>query len=476
MATTKEKKSKKDKSKKLRKKSFDAAIEKATGKKPKKIKLPKLKKPDPEYRGIRFCSKKFQAAVDAVIAIIATLAGTGPTTQITLVGTQFTAKSKKSKPRTGFYLAELSFFTPNERGGGGGGSYMRSEPGHIGLLARIEDYLTEFFTKPDKYGQGEDEVIDYKQEAEDRLRWEWQQPSGHELTSISLRLRDLAAHYPTLTLKDALAAALHPQYGKSIHDTLVEEIGTVPKENQDRILVRFHDDNGMPYKDPPKDHKKDVSREEAARLVNENIIDAEVHSDDHNVKVQFDAVDWFRHAQELDLLKLNAANWGGDYVADAVAEHFNRDGYEVKKLFDYLAIIKDDPAKKDMNGFECHVNGEHAMWWLRDHRKDVYDKIMAGETGPDVITDKTVAFDIPVKFSGTVHVIMPKDVPVGQQRPLAERLALSRVVATVDAPDTPDEDACDEYQEAFNLTAEVAGQHWDRSEVPGVGGTWRLNN
>lgn len=474
MAATKEKKSKKDKSKKLRKKSFDAAIEKATGKKPKKIKLPKLKKPDPEYRGIRFCSKKFQAAVDAVIAIIATLAGTGPTTQITLVGTQFTAKGKKSKSRTGFYLAELSFFTPNERGGGGGCSYMRSEPGHIGLLARIEDYLTEFFTKPDKYGKNEDEVIDYKQEAEDRLRWEWRQPSGHELASISLRLRDLAAHYPTLTLKDALAASLHPQYGKSIHDTLVEEIGTVPKEDQDRILVRFHDDNGMPYKDPPKDHKKDMSREEAARLVNENIIDAEVHSDDHNVKVQFDAVDWFRHAQEPDLLKLHATGWGGDYAADAVAEHFNRDGYEVKKLFDYLAIIKDDPSKKDVNGFECHVNGEHAMWWLREHRKDMYDKLKAAEDGP-IETDKdTITFNIPVKFEGTVRVNVPSSVPVGQQRPLAEKYALARVLATTDNPDAPEEDACDEYRDSFNLSDDAAGQQWDASSTDGVSGSWKL--
>jgi hypothetical protein len=474
VTATKEKKNKKDKSKKLRKKSFDAAVEKATGKKPKKIKSPKPKKPDPEYRGIRYCSKKFQAAVDAVIAIIATLTGTGAETQITLVGTQYTAKTKKSKPRTGFYLAELSFFTPNGHGGGGGCSYMRSEPEHIGLLARIEDYLSEFFTKPDKYGPGEDQIIDYKQEAEDRLQWEWRQPSGHELASISLRLRDLAAHYPTLTLKDALAASLHPQYGESIHDTLVEEIATVPKEAQDRILVRFHDDHGMPHKDPPKDHKRDMSREEAARLVNENTIDAEVHSDDHNVAVKFDAVDWFRYAQEPDLLKLHAANWGGDYAADAVAEHFNCDGHEVKKLFDYLDIIKDDPSKKDVNGFECHVNGEHAMWWLRDHRKDMYDKIMAAENGPIETGDVTV-FNIPVRFDGSVRVNVPSDVPTGQQRPLAERYALARVLATTDNPDAPEEDACDEYRDSFNLDDKVAGEHWDASSTDGVSGSWKLS-
>ena len=108
-------------------------------------------------------------------------------------------------------------------------------------------------------------------------------------------------------------------------------------------------------------------------------IKARTHSDDHNVETEFDAVHWFTIATDTQILNLADCDWGGDYAADEVAQ-WSSDLYDdVGKVFTYLATIQDDPAKKDVSGFECYVDEADAMAWLKDHRPHLYEQIEANK-------------------------------------------------------------------------------------------------
>lgn len=101
------------------------------------------------------------------------------------------------------------------------------------------------------------------------------------------------------------------------------------------------------------------------------MIYAEVHSDDHNVKTEFDATPWFEQAFVKDLIELSKCGWGGDYPADNVAKFCSDFDENVQKVFDYLDVIKDDPSKKDCCGFECHIDRESAIEWLKANRPEI---------------------------------------------------------------------------------------------------------
>ena len=101
------------------------------------------------------------------------------------------------------------------------------------------------------------------------------------------------------------------------------------------------------------------------------MIKAECHSDDRASEVEFDATPWFERASNKEIADLARCGWGGGDPADAVAEFCSDTDENVKKVFDYLNIIKDDPSKKDCCGFECHVDQEDAVAWIRVHRAEM---------------------------------------------------------------------------------------------------------
>jgi len=86
-----------------------------------------------------------------------------------------------------------------------------------------------------------------------------------------------------------------------------------------------------------------------------------------------------------------------------------------------------------------------------------------------------VKVDVPVAFRGVVSVIVPHDVPTGQRRPLAEKFALARILATTENPDAPDDDACADFANDFKLDEDEASETWDKVYDNGVGGAWELN-
>lgn len=105
------------------------------------------------------------------------------------------------------------------------------------------------------------------------------------------------------------------------------------------------------------------------------MITAEVHSDDRVLQVTFDATSYFQQAADADIIALAACDWGGDYPADAVAQHAAENNRDVAKLFEYLEAIADVPSKKDQRGFECSVESDSVMAWLRVNRPGLFTRL-----------------------------------------------------------------------------------------------------
>ena len=83
---------------------------------------------------------------------------------------------------------------------------------------------------------------------------------------------------------------------------------------------------------------------------------------------------------------------------------------------------------------------------------------------------------VTVVFRGTIEVLVPEDIPIEQQRILAQNIALSRIIVSDDNPDAPEDEACQEYQEYFNLDEEKAGKNWDLCDINSITGNWEFDN
>lgn len=98
------------------------------------------------------------------------------------------------------------------------------------------------------------------------------------------------------------------------------------------------------------------------------MIHAEVHSDDCVMQVEFDATPWFAQASDEQIRELAKIDWQGDYAADAVAEFFEETNPKIKALMTYLQSIQGLRSHKDCCGFECSVESEDALAWLKERR------------------------------------------------------------------------------------------------------------
>jgi len=94
----------------------------------------------------------------------------------------------------------------------------------------------------------------------------------------------------------------------------------------------------------------------------QEMIRANVHTDDRHYDVNFDATAWFEQASDQEIVELADCGWGEDYPADAVAEFMADQNQEIERLFEYVS------HGKDPIGFECSVNERDARAWLKEHR------------------------------------------------------------------------------------------------------------
>lgn len=89
---------------------------------------------------------------------------------------------------------------------------------------------------------------------------------------------------------------------------------------------------------------------------------AELVRDGQADGIFFDATAWFETATTVELRDLINCNFGGDYPADAVANHFRDLDDEVTEVLD----LCDDMG----SGFEVHVEPIGAIAWIAAHRPD----------------------------------------------------------------------------------------------------------
>lgn len=85
-----------------------------------------------------------------------------------------------------------------------------------------------------------------------------------------------------------------------------------------------------------------------------------------SLDVEFDAVLWLDQGDHFFMCELAQNGWGGCYEADEVALWMTAVDEKVGKLFvahDAINALLDGTA-----GFECHIDGDSAMAWLREHR------------------------------------------------------------------------------------------------------------
>ena len=104
---------------------------------------------------------------------------------------------------------------------------------------------------------------------------------------------------------------------------------------------------------------------------------AECHSDDHAVKVRFDAVHWLKQASLDEIKKLAACGWGGDYGSDKVAEDMARKYDSIYDMFKYIEAR--NKVSREHIGFECHVNKDEALAWLLKNRKRAHAEAVKAE-------------------------------------------------------------------------------------------------
>lgn len=134
-----------------------------------------------------------------------------------------------------------------------------------------------------------------------------------------------------------------------------------------------------PYSDWPQSVSlEDMHTLDADALcVKYGLIRAEAHSDDHVIEAPFEAHAWFVTASDADVLELVSEEWGYCEVADSVAlDH--ETGPRLSLLFEY--IHSKNAIQREI-GFECSVNEDDAMAWLRRERAGLWARILCDKAG-----------------------------------------------------------------------------------------------
>lgn len=105
-----------------------------------------------------------------------------------------------------------------------------------------------------------------------------------------------------------------------------------------------------------------------------SVIYAEVHTDTRCIEIEFDALEWLKQAKTEALANLATCGWRGDYPADEVAIFMADHDKDVAFLFKYLEISS-HRKNEGSEGFECSINGEHVMAWLKENEPKVHTAI-----------------------------------------------------------------------------------------------------
>ena len=94
-------------------------------------------------------------------------------------------------------------------------------------------------------------------------------------------------------------------------------------------------------------------------------IRATIKKDDNELTVNFDAVNWFKHASWKRIIRLIKQDFNNSEIADEVAGWHIDKNPAVKDFFDRLGLPP--------TGYEVYINQDDAWKWLKDHRREIYD-------------------------------------------------------------------------------------------------------
>lgn len=130
------------------------------------------------------------------------------------------------------------------------------------------------------------------------------------------------------------------------------------------------------------------------------VIKATAWSDNRAVEVAFNAEAYFTVAYDDEIMALAMIEWRGDVAADQVALYYEDRDYRLANLFHYIATTD---LPKDLSGFECAVDEESAMAWLRQHREDLYWKIRVAQ-GTAVAIEAHVEETLTISKFATTYV------------------------------------------------------------------------
>lgn len=99
---------------------------------------------------------------------------------------------------------------------------------------------------------------------------------------------------------------------------------------------------------------------------------ARAWTDDGAFVCEFDAALWLAQAQEKDIEDLAECGWRGDYPADEVARFMSDHDDGLHAMFEHIGLLAGTLSE---TGFECSVDSEAALRWLKWRRPDVYLKL-----------------------------------------------------------------------------------------------------
>jgi hypothetical protein len=103
------------------------------------------------------------------------------------------------------------------------------------------------------------------------------------------------------------------------------------------------------------------------------MIKARCFTDDGAFDVTFDATPWFKRASASGIFAAAKENWSGGYGCDRIAMDLPKKPANLKKLFQYVDLLKDSPKS---TGFECYVNAGDVLIWMHKNRPRIHKALL----------------------------------------------------------------------------------------------------
>ena len=164
-----------------------------------------------------------------------------------------------------------------------------------------------------------------------------------------------------------------------------EQVNATCQKCVSHLDGQYCSDNTCPYSEWPQsvpiDELQSISSEELRSkygLVPRVRIEAEVHDDDHRMSVNFDAGAWFSQASDQEIIDLHETEWRGDEAADVVALFFEDKNEEIGAL---MVFCRSTQGTHHPVGFECSVNEDDAMDWLKHNRPGLWARLLCEKNG-----------------------------------------------------------------------------------------------